>query len=355
MRKKDSNVFRIARGANPGLLVLGVVCIGLLALAPAADAADLPTVTVIGVAPDGTETTLTDYRWLVEEDQTYHVPVNPDGSAMGGVNFDPNWQQGQDGHPGGQTLSVSFHDSYVPVVAKGCVNMPLEAACNELPFAGEAEKHYYISVVPRSGYSIGGAPFKDEDTSVTVYANQYPIETAQITVLVFEDNNSINGAPDLPREDPSLAGNTPMDGFVIVVEDGGGRYGASAGVQSLDAFANPLGTIYNNAGDVIGFEPLITGPDGRLTIRNLAPGKYGIQAVPPAGATGWQQTSTIEGTKIIDAWVKANEPPFFAEFGPPGFHAFIGFVKAFDEIPAPAAASATLEGTIVNNHLLRLL
>ena len=96
-----------------------------------------------------------------------------------------------------------------------------------------------------------------------------------------------------------------------------------------DAFGNPLGTTYDAAGNVTGFEPLITGPDGRITIKNLAPGKYGIQAVPPGGQ-GWQQTTTIEGTKVIDAWVKANEPPFFAEFGPAGVHVFIGFVKPIE-------------------------
>ena len=33
-----------------------------------------------------------------------------------------------------------------------------------------------------------------------------------------------------------------MTGFQIIVEDAGGRYGASAGVQCQDAFGNPLGT-----------------------------------------------------------------------------------------------------------------
>ena len=50
-------------------------------------------------------------RWLVEEDQTYHVQTDEGGAALGGpAGFDPNWQQGNDGHPGGETLSVSFHD-----------------------------------------------------------------------------------------------------------------------------------------------------------------------------------------------------------------------------------------------------
>ena len=71
---------------------------------------------------------------------------------------------------------------------------------------------------------------------------------------------------------------------------------------------------------------IYTDATGWAHIYNLPQGKFGIQAVPPAGS-GWVQTSTIEGTHIIDAWVKPNEPEFFAEFGPPGPHVFIGFVK----------------------------
>ncbi len=221
MRKNISTLSRIARGANPGLLVLGVLCVGLLAIAPTATAANLPGLTVIGVAPDGTEVPITDYRWLVEEDLTYHVPV------IGGVP-----QSDED------TISVSFHRSYMPVAAKGCFNMPAGAACNELPFTGTGD-HYYVSVVPNSGHSIGGAVYDPNGT--TVYVNQYDIPTAQITILIFNDNFPLNNAPDLPGEDPANSDDPKgMSGFQIVVEDAGGRYGASAGVQSLDAFGNPL-------------------------------------------------------------------------------------------------------------------
>jgi len=88
-----------------------------------------------------------------------------------------------------------------------------------------------------------------------------------------------------------------------------------------------------------------------LTIKNLHQGKYGVIAVPPAGS-GWQQTSTIEGTKVIDAWVKNNEPPYFAEFGPPGPHVAIGFVKPFID-STRLTGGATISGKIVNNHLSR--
>jgi hypothetical protein len=317
------------------LLPIFATLIVAVAFAPAALAADLDGLTVIGVAADGTPTTLTEYRWLVEEDLTYHVPV------VGGVP-----QSDED------TLAVSFHHSYMPVHAKGCTSLDMAwqtaAACKDVPFVNTGS-HYYVSVVPRSGYSIGGATY-DPVSGATVYVNEHPIPTAQISILIFEDNFPINNAPDLPGEDPMNDGATDMSGFQIVVEDAGGRWGASAGVQSQDAFGNVLGTTYDAMGNPTGFAPLITDSSGRLTIQNLAPGKYGISAVPPAGA-GWQQTSTIEGTRIIDAWVKAKEPPFFAEFGPPGFHAFIGYVREFDEIPA--GGGATITGTVVNQHLSR--
>lgn len=105
--------------------------------------------------------------------------------------------------------------------------------------------------------------------------------------------------------------------FNIVVEEPAGKYGIPGGPLLQDAFGNPLGTTYNPDGTVLlaGDGTLAPNPDGTLLIKNLAPGKYGIIVTPPAG---WTQTSTIEGSPVIDAWVKANEPPYFAEFGLPG-------------------------------------
>ena len=45
------------------------------------------------------------------------------------------------------------------------------------------------------------------------------------------------------------------------------------------------------------------------------------------------QTATIEGTPGVDAWVMANEPPYFVEgFGTAFTHVFLGFVKP-SELP----------------------
>ncbi|MGA1842549.1 MAG: hypothetical protein ACMUIU_18195, partial [bacterium] len=327
------------------LIIILMLCFGIM-IHINAHAIEL---NVIGVNKDGSQTSVTDYRWLVEKDNTYHViPGDPT----------TNW-------------AVDFHRSYMPLAAKGdTVGTPPDVP--PTPPTGvilEANTHYFVSVLPKEPgtYTIGGAAFVTDaagNASVDIYINQLPLPTAQITIFVFHDNFPINNAPDLPEE-------LGLEGFSIILEDAGGRYGMSAGTQMLNAFGHPLGTVYqkdNQTGEFLldadgmpipavdnkGMpivEQMQTGPDGSLTIKNLAPGKYGITVVPPAG-TNWVQTSTIEGKKVIDAWVKANEPPYFAEFGPPGYHVFIGFVKPMNNISQPSGGR-TIRGQVVNLHLSR--
>jgi large repetitive protein len=309
---------------------------------------------VFDVRDGETDTAFTGgYRWLVEEDVTW--PVTPNNPAT-------NW-------------GTKFHKSYMPVVAKGCAG-PLpddpNFVCNEVPFTPVNGKRYYVSVVPFEDYSMGGGQLVGNGTA-TIYVQPNPIPTAQITVFVFEDNNPINNAPDLPEEQG-------LAGFKIKLEDAGGRYGASAGEAFHNAFGHPIGTIYNEGCDPYTIPPtdstnpciatwgegfVLTDADGQAVIKNMAPGKYGVITIPPNAvevpegsnnwvSPEWQQTSTIEGTKLIDAWVKANEPPFFAEFGPPGWHVFVGFTREYNEIPPPTGGVfATITGKVVNNHLSR--
>ncbi len=318
------------------------------------------------------------YRWLVEEDKTYHVQLKNNGQVKlennqagnYGPALDPNWRVGPDGlantaddDPLRNTLAVSFHRSYMPVVAKGD---DTDIGALGRPTL-KNNKNYFISVLPGSAiaapaYTIGGAQFKGNPSGeVTVYVTSLPIPTAQIAIFVHEDIAPINNVWD--------QGERGLAGFSIVLEDGGGKYGASSGVQSKDVYGNDLCTTYQSDGaggyvlDPDG-NPVIevasggctTGADGRVVIQNLAPGKYGVQAVPP-NTNDWVQTSTIEGTKIIDAWVKANEPPFFAEFGPPAPHVEIGFVpagpaKVFERKDV-LTGGATISGQVVNLHLSR--
>ena len=250
--------------------------------------------------------------------------------------------------PGVQTqdsVSLNFHNSYSPVVASGECSDSGPASC---VIPTDAAKQYFVSVMA-VGHSIGGAKVSgDSDTSVRVISN--PIPTAQITVRVFQDNNTINGVPDDPAE-----AIWPIPGagqFTVHLAEAGGRYGQTGGEVTQDAFGNPLGTVYDPLNPSVvtsmGSGALVPDANGFVYIKNIPPAKYGITVVPPAGE-GWIQTSTIEGTKTTDAWVMANEPEFFAEFGPPGPHVFMGFVKAFNNL----TGANSVTGRITSNHMAR--
>lgn len=285
---------------------------------------------------DTTGATVSGFRWLLEEDRTTAVS------------------------PGVHTVdapSLQFHTSHSPVVQQG------ETAGTSATITGvDTDKRYFVSVLPFTNHSNGGGEVKFDSATatadMTMVVAPHPIPTAQISIFAFEDNNPINNAPDLPQENG-------LPGFSVLLFDAAGQYGAAGGQVLQDAFGNPLGTSYNPDGsvDVMGDGVILTDADGVAHIKNLAPGKYGVQLVPPAGQD-WHQTHTIEGGKTIDAWVKANEPSFFTEFGPPGHHVFIGFVKTFDCYNAAAnpagycdtaqpPGSSSISGTITNLHTSR--
>lgn len=305
--------------------------------------------TINVVDPSGAP--VTDFRWLVEEDAT------------------------KDSKPGlpadASNLSLNFHTSYMPVVASGRVGAVLKGPS----LAGltlDSAKRHYVSVLPDGGgYQMGGAPLAAGQGSVTIVVNKTPIPTAQISVFVFNDNQPINGTPDLPQENG-------LAGFSITLKEAGGTYGASGGQVTQDAFGNPIGTSYQlcTAADVasssfsctvagnprmnadgsgivniLGSGFIYSGTDGVAHIKYLAPAKYTIEVVPPAGSD-WHQTSTIEGTKGIDAWVKANEPSFFQEFGPAGHHVDFGFVNNLNDASVLKGGS-TITGKVVNQHMSR--
>lgn len=301
---------------------------------------DPVTVTLTVTPPSGANLTvkepgangqvLTSYRWIVQEDTTYHLdPNNPEAT------------------PVLEQQALNMHKSTMPVIAQGCSNCSdggsvYATAFNQL--ALDPAKYYYVSVLPNdavafdpnnpdarlAGHTIGGAQILPGQTEVTVIVNKQEIPTAQISVEVFEDTWPTNGAID---------GNEGgLGGFTITLEDAGGRYGISGGTMLQDAYGNPLKNSLDCFGSYIPPTGVIeTCPDteanrtagivGHVLVKNLPPGKYGVIAVPPASQKSWVQTSTIEGTKVIDTWVKANEPAYFNEFGLAGPHAFIGFTR----------------------------
>jgi len=291
----------------------------------------------LSVVEFGTGNPIDSYRWIVQEDNTYHLDLtNPQAT------------------PVLEQQALNLHKSTMTVVAQGCSNCSSGATVFATPFnqlALDPNKYYYVSVLPNdavsfnangdrlAGHTIGGAQILPGQKDVTVIVNPQEIPTAQIAVEVFQDTSPTNGAID--------GGEEGLGGFTITLEDGGGRYGISAGIMIQDTYGNPLvnsipcfGAASNQsyADAVAGGASLIetcpntavnraAGLVGHALIKNLAPGKYGVIAVPPASEKSWVQTSTIEGTKIIDAWVKAGEPAYFNEFGLVGPHAFIGFTR----------------------------
>jgi hypothetical protein len=270
-----------------------------------------------------------EFKWTVEEDRTHEVIPG---------NADPF------------TLAVSFHRSYMPVRQVGDeTTTPLV----------DPTRRYFVSVLPKSGgYSVGGARVARDQSSVTVVVNKGPIPTAQVRVRVFHDNAPLNGVWD--------TGEPGLGGFEVTVEDAGGRYGMSGGHAMFDAFGNQIGTVYAPCPPeqapcdglqvaTFGQGFVLTDADGYALIRNLPPGKYGIKVRAPGGPP-WQQTSTIEGTRVIDAWVKANEPQYFTEFGPPGPHADVGFVQQTRDatvLGAGVGPFATVSGRVTNLHMSR--
>ena len=173
-------------------------------------------------------TPVSGFKWLLEEDNT---------------------NQSQPGVRTGSSIGLDIHNSYAPVVSKG--SSATSTADIDVPEPG---KRYFISVLPDSGYAMSGMSFDGGQNSVTVKVHQFPIPTAQISVLVFQDHNPINNVPDM--------GEAGLADFSVILFDLGGQ-------MSQDVFGNPLGTTYDALGNVLvlGNGEIITDADGKALIK----------------------------------------------------------------------------------------
>ena len=108
--------------------------------------------------------------------------------------------------------------------------------------------------------------------------------------------------------------------------------------------------------DQVGSGFLLTDDAGFATFKNLAAGLYDVTVIPPTGTNWVQGIQTVEGGKPVEAWVKPNEPRFFSEFGPPGPHVVIGFVRptlSTTFLGAGAGPFSTITGQVTNLHMSR--
>jgi len=263
--------------------------------------------------------TISDFRFIINEDIAH---------------------QPEDGTPPWSTNPRS----YSPIVAHGdqdstTVNLP--------------DGKYLVSVlgVPVGTYKMNGKHFtvSGDDQTITVELIADPLPLASMTVQVHADNMMVNGAWDPPIEQG-------LEGFAVLLEDGTGEV-------TVDFFGNPVCTEYDGNGEPIPGTggQCLTDENGLVTIPNLPPLKYGAFAIPPNGS-GWVQTSTIEGTNVVDAWLEEGSNGFTIEEGFAAPMVSLGFVQecefglcpqvnpggnlVYPNTPTPPQGSGSITGRI---------
>ncbi len=256
--------------------------------------ASAPTITVnlpAGNGPavtllDGVDktTTVTDYRWIIEEDRTFYVDPNCQANPLPTTCPKATTQ----GTPA--IFGTNFHTSYMPIVAQGCTG-PLSCESGQSfinPATGADEpavcdgnngvcrpgtqktavdpasvvlnpsKHYYISVLPGDamdpGHAMGGVQIANACTivppattctgtfaPVTVLVEPESQPPAKVSAFVFEDDHPLNGEHDASGGIDTLSPNEPgLGGFNITIIDLVGMSGDSAGQMTYDEFGQPL-------------------------------------------------------------------------------------------------------------------
>ena len=93
------------------------------------------------------------------------------------------------------------------------------------------------------GHAMGGAQIAANGCrpAVDVFVQPTPIQTAKISVFVFQDDYPLNGEADTGGGVDVLAPNEPgLGGFNIVLLDQAGGFGDSAGQLTYDMFGMPV-------------------------------------------------------------------------------------------------------------------
>jgi hypothetical protein len=235
------------------------------------------------------------------------------------------------------------------------------------------------------GHAMGGAqiavaPVSGTRPPVNITLQQTPLPTAKVAVFVFQDDNPLNGQEDSGGGVDVIAPNEAgLGGFEIKLFDQAGGLGDATGQITYDMFNMPVsnslaGTIdpitlldacpiaKNGAGGIVGMIPTcpkfegdgvtMSPLAGQAVIANLYPGLYEVVATPAADriARGeeWLQTNTLDGGKAHEAFIKPNEPGYFQEFGPGGFHVVIGFAnpKIINDRKAALCAKQSCNATL---------
>jgi hypothetical protein len=220
-----------------------------------------------------------------------------------------------------------------------------------------------------------------------------PLLTAQLTIFVFEDDAPLNGEHDVGGNNNEPA----LGGFQVELWDEMAQSGDFTGQMTYDIFNMPLSNSLNGTIDPLTGRNACpvgaTGPDsqhnpnqvasgmiivcpqyeddgvtpsplaGNALVKNLMPGRFGVIVHPSAAreAAGevWYQTNTLDGTHFLDSFVKVGEPAYFQEYGPGGYHVFMGMANpavinarkaAFCNGPPKVSCNNTITGQVSNLH-----
>ncbi len=248
-------------------------------------------------------------------------------------------------------------------------------------------KHYYFSILPgdaanpfntanaSSGHGMGGAPIIPTCVNstctfslLTVYAQPTPLPPSKLSLFIYEDDFPLNGEQDGGGGTTTVNANNEagLGQFNITLFDDAGGTGDATGQMTYDMFNQPLTNSLAGTRDPVSTldacpisknsrmgaaDPTQTGITGTIVtcptfesdgktpsplagqavVANLMPGRYGVVATPGADriARGeeWLQTNTLDGQKAHDSFLRVQEPSYFQEYGPAGFHVSIGFAN----------------------------
>lgn len=334
---------------------------------------------VVNVKDGKTGAAITDYRWIIQEDRSIWIdprvesaPGTPVRNAA--INFHtstmPVVAQGCVGPISCESGQTLLGQPAVCDIGNGACRTDASQRAEVNPTQAHLDplKRYYISVLPgdganpvideTDGHTMSGAQIAAGQTAVNVYVQKTPLETAKIAVFIFQDDAPLNGEVDTGGGIDVLAPNEPgLGDFNIVLLDQAGMLGDSAGQITYDMFGMPVsnslaGTIDPATGldacpisqkndGLVGVIPTcpkyesdgttLSPLAGHAVIANMYPGLYEVLGSPGADrfARGeeWLQTNTLDGTKAIEAFIKAGEPAYFQEFGPGGYHVAMGFAN----------------------------
>ncbi len=235
--------------------------------------------------------------------------------------------------------SLSPMASHSPVLGLGTV-----VAGNTTSVDLDDPGRYLISV-RADGYKLGGIHVTDpvHGSTVTVElvkeesaAGGHPdgLPLATIRIHVFEDNWSTNGEDDIPLEHG-------LEGFRVFIEDAGG-------LVIVNALDDPICTEYDGSNNPIpgtGGE-CYTDANGDVVVQMMWRNKYEILAKPPIGEEArWVQTTTIEGTHVIDAWVDEGNDGYGQREGFQAPMVWVGFVDS-DAPSSFGAGAGSISGTV---------